>query len=594
MTAPRRSSIVAGVIAGIGFAAKSLEPSLMRRSAVDQGLIMGGSFLTGFLAGSLTARIIGMIPLVRSTPAVRALGVAAASARSIKDLQGDRVAIDENEAWGEAAAGVLSATALSTISDEASPLGNLASGAAILASTSIDVQRSLEARSDHPDVAYLATATGVAAGLNAAVAGMFGTVYLGGRVASRLMPIRWLKPLASIAGATGVFAGITLALRAAASKALAKIAAGNRMIEVSYAEPPPHDAVSGSAVTLTPYATLGLQGRRLVSEYTRVESIETVMGEPARRPPVRVYVGLGSAQSEDARIELAIQEMRRAGGFDRSTIMAASPAGTGYVNYIAAEAIELMALGDVATVAVQYGEVPSMLSITKVDDAARVYAKLLTRLRTEIDQLGRNIRLVAYGESLGAITSQRGVLEASPQWDGCDTGTLVVDGALWVGTPQGSRLFADLVECGVPVFDHFSGVHARRESGEPDPQVFLLNHDNDPVARFNPRMALEMPGWLATTERGRGMDPNQRWFPGVAFWQGLIDTKNAATVIPGEFFSTGHDYRADLAEFIRAAYRYDDVNDEQMASIEERLRASEIRRAERIAQGKVDPATVGS
>ena len=32
------------------------------------------------------------------------------------------------------------------------------------------------------------------------------------------------------------------------------------------------------------------------------------------------------------------------------------------------------------------------------------------------------------------------------------------------------------------------------------------------------------------------MEPNQRWIPGVSFWQTLIDTKNAATVVPGEFF----------------------------------------------------------
>jgi uncharacterized membrane protein len=88
-------------------------------------------------------------------------------------------------------------------------------------------------------------------------------------------------------------------------------------------------------------------------------------------------------------------------------------------------------------------------------------------------------------------------------------------------------------------------------------------------------------------DRGRGVNQYQRWLPGVAFWQGLIDTKNAATVVPGEFKSTGHDYRADLASFIRVAFGFDDVTDQQMEGIEERLRVSEVERAESIAEGRV-------
>jgi uncharacterized membrane protein len=70
----------------------------------------------------------------------------------------------------------------------------------------------------------------------------------------------------------------------------------------------------------------------------------------------------------------------------------------------------------------------------------------------------------------------------------------------------------------------------------------------------------------------------------VTFWQTAIDTKNAARVIPGEFKALGHDYRADLAEFVRAAYDLEGVSAEQMESVEARLRRSEIERAARIAQ----------
>jgi len=103
-------------------------------------------------------------------------------------------------------------------------------------------------------------------------------------------------------------------------------------------------------------------------------------------------------------------------------------------------------------------------------------------------------------------------------------------------------------------------------------------------------MFYEMPDWLAVANRGRGMNPHQRWLPGIAFWQGLIDTKNAATVVPGEFNSTGHDYRADLASFIRIAYGFSDVTDDQMARIEQKLRESEVERAANIALGTVQSA----
>jgi hypothetical protein len=69
----------------------------------------------------------------------------------------------------------------------------------------------------------------------------------------------------------------------------------------------------------------------------------------------------------------------------------------------------------------------------------------------------------------------------------------------------------------------------------------------------------------------------------VTFWQTAIDTKNAATVIPGAFDALGHDYRADLAQFVSAAFDLKDVTSEQMASIETRLRRSEVERAEKIA-----------
>lgn len=140
---------------------------------------------------------------------------------------------------------------------------------------------------------------------------------------------------------------------------------------------------------------------------------------------------------------------------------------------------------------------------------------------------------------------------------------------------------------GVPVFDRPEQVIEHVDSGEPTPPAIYLNHDNDPVASFAPSTFSSMPDWIREADRGRGVNPYQRWLPGIAFWQGLIDTKNAATVVPGEFKSTGHDYRADLARFTRVTYGFDDVTAEHMQRIEDRLRASEVERAANIAEGKI-------
>ncbi len=107
------------------------------------------------------------------------------------------------------------------------------------------------------------------------------------------------------------------------------------------------------------------------------------------------------------------------------------------------------------------------------------------------------------------------------------------------------------------------------------------------MTRFGLDLAYRRPSWLGSVDqRPPTVSPSQKWVPAVTFWQTAIDTKNAATVIPGEFKALGHDYRADLAQFVSAAYGLTDVTDDQMASIEARLRRSEVERAAKIADGK--------
>ena len=61
--------------------------------------------------------------------------------------------------------------------------------------------------------------------------------------------------------------------------------------------------------------------------------------------------------------------------------------------------------------------------------------------------------------------------------------------------------------------------------------------------------------------------------------------KNAMNVVPGEFVANGHDYRADLAHFVREVYGLQ-CTDEQLARIEEAMRRYELERQRMLDQSK--------
>ena len=130
-----------------------------------------------------------------------------------------------------------------------------------------------------------------------------------------------------------------------------------------YATPPTSPLVSGSPESLLPFADLGQQGRRFVTDVVTPELIEQVMGEPARAHPIRAYVGFNSEPLyQTGRAELALAELERAGAFDRSVLLLISPTGTGWVDHTLIEAAEFLTRGDIATCCIQYATV-SVVSV---------------------------------------------------------------------------------------------------------------------------------------------------------------------------------------------------------------------------------------
>ena len=373
----------------------------------------------------------------------------------------------------------------------------------------------------------------------------------------------------------------------------------HRRVESAASKPEPgletrplSEYVSGGVGSFVPYDTLSRQGQRHVNTFIRPEWIERTMGEPAKSHPIRIFVGLDSAPSEEQRVALAMRELDRTEAFNRGVLLVVSPTGTGYVNYQAVESLEYMTRGDCATLTLQYSKRPSPLSLGRVEVGRTQNDLLFLSLweRLETMEPSERPRLVLFGESLGAHTSQDAFVHRGTRGLR-DRG---IDSALWIGTPYASEWKSEVLGGGrhdtdtalvgrfnaISEFEQLEGEEAGRL------RYVMLTHNNDAVAYFGLDLFLACPPWLGPPEtRPSGVPRMARYGPIVTFLQTLIDMKNSMSVVPGVFEAKGHDYRADLARFVRAVYRLD-ASEEQMERIEDALKDFETRRAEWIEEHK--------
>ena len=418
----------------------------------------------------------------------------------------------------------------------------------------------------------------------AALRGVAAVTAAAGDLLSRRTPVP--APLWSGALRTAVAATAVVGVRRARGVAVARALADSRRVEPGFA-PPASSLVSGGPGSAVPFELLGREGRRFVASAMPASTIAAVTGTDAVRDPIRVFVGYDCAGSEAERVELAMAELDRTGAFDRAVLCVQCPAGTGYANSTPIEALELYGAGDVATVVVGYGLLPSVMSVERVPAAARTQWLLLEALaRRRAAAAGAFPRLVLYGESLGALAQQQVFVDRGTV--GLDD--LGVDAALWVGSPARALLPRQLLgpprpdvdPALVTVIDRPEQIPTVLASGPP-PRFWFLHHDADPVTRFEPAVAWRRPAWMAPgAPRGRGVPDDLRWRPVMTWWALMADTLNATNVAPGDFRSSGHDYRADLAATVRAAYRLGDVpglgDGVDSAAVEAALRAAERHR----------------
>lgn len=334
-------------------------------------------------------------------------------------------------------------------------------------------------------------------------------------------------------------AGLAAVGTAGASAALNKLREVGTRADPALQNPPDSPYVSGGPASAVDYSTLARDGRRFVSLRTPGREIASVDGRAEE--PIRVYVGLYTAPTVEQRVDIAIAELERLGGFDRGTLLVMCPAGSGYADYVAAEAIECITAGDVASVVVQYGVLPSMLSLQHVGLGARTQRLLIDRIVERASG-----RVLVYGESLGARVAQEALQIEPPRVDaqGAVSG---VDAVVSVGTPGGPSLRNEML--GNPNVVHLD--RWQQMEGNEKAQLWFLDHDADPVTRWDGRLAYRYPYWLRRP-RGRNVPADMSWLPVLTWWQVIFDLAFAAQQQSGEFHSVGHDYRADLAAVLSA------------------------------------------
>ncbi len=304
--------------------------------------------------------------------------------------------------------------------------------------------------------------------------------------------------------------------------------------------------------------------------------------------PIRAYASLKAADSVEERVDLVMRELERQGAFRRKYLFLGAPTGGGHVNPIAMELVERMAKGDVASVGIQYGTLPSVLSIGKVDDARDMLRLLMTRIRDRIRAKhpgGGGPKVLLYGESLGGWASQ-GVLDTAAEAAERRTGRAAdplremgIDTAVWIGIPGFSRFRSDRLGAG--------GMQAMSSVAELDridpaararARAWELSHFDDPVHRADLATIWRRPKWLPADGRNpKGVGAEERWRPVLTFFDTIYRTLASANKeVIGQFTDHGHDYRKELPKLLRAAFGFTDVTDAELARMTEQVRQSEV------------------
>lgn len=324
---------------------------------------------------------------------------------------------------------------------------------------------------------------------------------------------------------------------------------------------PQEATVSGSPDSLVAWDDLGYQGRAFVAGAVDAATMRAAWDDDVEpTDPIRAYAGIRSDDDVEQRAALAVDDLERAGGFDREVLVVATATGTGWIDPDAAEALEVMYRGDTAIVSMQYSFLPSWISfVTDLDRASAAGAALFAAVEERWRELpvAERPTLLVFGLSLGSFGAE-GAFAGPTAATSISNIVARADGALFVGATEGNPILRQVTasrDAGSPVWAPIidNGATVRFATRDPDqpeptgpwdePRVLYVNHPSDPVTYWSLDWLWSRPDWM-DDPRGHDVTGDAHWFPFVTWTQGVFDLMAGFGAPPGH----GHDYRLDYVD----------------------------------------------
>ena len=294
---------------------------------------------------------------------------------------------------------------------------------------------------------------------------------------------------------------------------------------------PTNPLKTGSAESLVKWHDLGSQGRNYAVLGPSIEQLR--QSSPNAIEPLRVYVGLNSAETPIERAKLALAELKRVKAFERSTLLLMTPTGTGWIDPGGIDTVEHLLHGDLASVAVQYSYLPSPLSLAlEASYGAETAQAAFDVIYSYWANLPKETRpkLYLYGISLGSRNSDLSfdlfdIINDPPQ------------GVLWVGPPFSSRTWNNITRdrnpdspVWLPNFRDGSVLRFMNHEHKPKTgsqawgkfRMIYLQYASDPIVFFDPKSFYREPAYLKHP-RGVDVSPELQWFPAVTMLQTAAD-----------------------------------------------------------------------
>ncbi len=313
---------------------------------------------------------------------------------------------------------------------------------------------------------------------------------------------------------------------------------------------------SGGQGSLVAWDSLGREGRKFIGVGPSAKEITAYTGSAAQEP-IRAYAGLGSGPDAEARAQLAVDDLARAGGFERAYLLVATTTGSGWIDPASIDTLEYLTGGDSATVGMQYSYLPSWISYlvdqAKAREAGRELFDAVFDRWSGLAPAERP-KLLVFGESLGSFGGETAF---SGEYDLRNR----TAGALFAGPPNFNTLYREFVDDrdagSTEIAPIYRAGRTVRFDDDPDPgvtvppasepwdetRVLYLQHASDPIVWWSPSLILNRPDWLREPA-GRDVLDEMVWMPFVTFWQVTADLP-FATGVPG---GHGHKYTTEYVD----------------------------------------------